>query len=587
VIPVCTAVLLLGSAALSAGSSGAPPELGGSLETTETSRPGDSPAGWLGPPCWECCGEQSAARFGDSLAGAGDVDGDGLCDVVIGAPRHDGAAPDAGGVFLFRGADGGLASRPFWTYLGKQPDGLAGYSVSFAGDVDGNGCGDVVIGAPAIAALPARPGEACLFGGSSVGLDPDPAWHAVGERAGDLFGESVAGAGDVDGDGWDDLLVGAPGWTGREALQGRVYLFRGSRTGPAAVAGWTHDGPGPGAGFGGAVASAGDVNGDGFDDVVVGAADASLAQPHEGAAYLFLGSSTGLLERPAWFDRGGQGYAYFGYSVAAAGDVNGDGFSDVLIGAFGYGRDPGGQGRALLYLGSPHGLQPNPAWTVAGDQASANLGISLSTAGDLDGDGRDDVLIGSPGWDGDEADAGRVLVFLGDRNGLSPRPIRILQGDARGSFFGAAVCGAGDVDGDGWPDVLIGAPYRSGDLPGEGCAFLFRGGSLVGGSRAWAFGRPALASPEASPRLVCIPNPWRGQLQIAFRLSVPGRVRIEVVDSQGRRVGRVLDSELPAGDHRVLWQGDLSSATTLGPGVYWVRMIGSGGVGAARIVRVR
>ncbi len=161
---------------------------------------------------------------------------------------------------------------------------------------------------------------------------------------------------------------------------------------PRATSEWVVEGHERNASFGTSVASAGDVNGDGYDDVVVGAPLYGPGDP--GAAFLFLGSATGPSTAPDWAVWPHQAYASFGTSVASAGDVNGDGYDDVVIGAPFYGPDDGGA--AFLFLGSATGLSATPDWTTFGHQTNGELGTSVASAGDVNGDGYDDVVVGAP-----------------------------------------------------------------------------------------------------------------------------------------------------------------------------------------------
>ncbi|NLF78714.1 MAG: hypothetical protein GX573_23725, partial [Chloroflexi bacterium] len=128
-----------------------------------------------------------------------------------------------------------------------------------------------------------------------------------------------------------------------------------------------------------------------------------------GQAYVYLGSATGLAASPAWTAKGDQAYAYFGFAVGTAGDVNGDGYSDVVVGAHGYDGDQMAKGRAHLYLGSATGLAASPAWTVEGGNAFDGLGYSAGAAGDVNGDGYSDVIVGAPG----AGTGGRAYVYPG------------------------------------------------------------------------------------------------------------------------------------------------------------------------------
>jgi hypothetical protein len=196
----------------------------------------------------------------------------------------------------------------------------------------------------------------------------------------------------------------------------------GSREGlaapPAAAAAahrldWTVDGDQAGAELGFSVASAGDVNGDGFDDVIVGAQSWDNGQQAEGRAFLYLGSAVGLSRAPAWRGEGDDVGAHFGGSVATAGDVNGDGYDDVIVGAYNFSNPVGGEGKAFLYLGSPFGLTETSAWTNEGNQFDAWYGYSVGTAGDVNGDGYDDVVVGAPYADEGEFLEGKGFLYLG------------------------------------------------------------------------------------------------------------------------------------------------------------------------------
>src|SRR4029434_9610682 len=145
--------------------------------------------------------------------------------------------------------------------------------------------------------------------------------------------------------------------------------------------------------LGASVGTAGDVNGDGYDDVIVGANGYDNGQTNEGRAYVYLGSAAGLSTTPAWTAESDQAGAELGISVATAGDVNGDGFSDVMVGASAYDNGQLDEGRAYAYLGSAAGLSTAAAWTAESDQVSANFGLTVATAGDVNGDGFSDVIV--------------------------------------------------------------------------------------------------------------------------------------------------------------------------------------------------
>ena len=230
-------------------------------------------------------------------------------------------------------------------------------------------------------------------------------------------------AGDVNGDGYSDVIVGASLYDNGETDEGRVFVYHGSSTGLSTAAAWTAESDQVDAYFGDSVGTAGDVNGDGYSDVIVGAGGYDNGETDEGRVFVYHGSSAGLSATPAWTAESDQANAYFGCSVGTAGDVNGDGYSDVIVGASGYDNGEMDEGRAFVYHGSSMGLSTAAAWTAESDQRFANFGISVGTAGDVNGDGYSDIIVGG-GWTyiGEMADD-RAFVYYGNKGmGLSLIP---------------------------------------------------------------------------------------------------------------------------------------------------------------------
>ncbi len=165
--------------------------------------------------------------------------------------------------------------------------------------------------------------------------------------------------------------------------------------------------------------SAGDVNGDGYSDVIVGAYYYDNGQTDEGAAFIYHGSSSGLSTTAASQLESNQANAYFGTSVASAGDVNGDGYSDVIVGAYLYDNGQTDEGAAFIYHGSSSGLSTTAASQLESNQASAYFGSSVSSAGDVNGDGYSDVIVGAYYYDNGQSNEGAAFIYHGSSSGLS------------------------------------------------------------------------------------------------------------------------------------------------------------------------
>ncbi len=370
---------------------------------------------------WTAEGDQEGSGFGIAVATAGDVNGDGHADVIVGAHRFDNGETDEGRAHVFLGSATGLSTSPAWTAESDQADAFFGQSVATAGDVNADGFGDVIVGAFLFEDGESDEGRAHVYLGSATGLSTSAAWTAESDQADAFFGLAVASAGDVDDDGFGDVIVAAPIFACGQPNEGRAYVYLGSATGLSSIPTWTVEGDLEDAFFGLSVAPAGDVNDDGYGDVLVAAPSLACGQLNEGRAHAYLGSASGLSTSPAWTVEGDEANAFFGLSVAPAGDVNGDGHGDVIVGAPGFDDEHGNEGRARVYLGSATGLSTSPVWTTGGQASVPNsqLGSSVSTAGDVNGDGHADVIVGAQRFDGDEPDEGRVYVHLGSAGFVS------------------------------------------------------------------------------------------------------------------------------------------------------------------------
>ncbi len=440
-------------------------------------------AGWTKPS------NQENALFGTSVGTAGDVNGDGYADVIVGAPRWDGGQPFEGAAWVYQGNATGLESAPSWYRRSNQAYAEFGTSVGTAGDVNGDGYDDVIVGAPYWTSGQDDEGAAWVYNGSASGLDQSapPLWSKASNQAGAQFGTSAGTAGDVNGDGYADIIVGAPYWRRNDEERGAAWLYYGSDGGPHSAPDWHTVVDQEDAQFGYAVGTAGDVNGDGYSDVIIGAPywEDDVAYPNEGRVWVYLGSRSGLRYDVHWHAEGNNYTAQLGHSVGTAGDVDGDGFSDVIVGAPGYGDDGlTGEGKVWVFHGSTGGLEPSSSWRKEGGQSGAHYGWSVGTAGDVNGDGFADIIIGIEGWNGGAGlgDAGRASLYYGSYGGLEDSLGWSAESGQASAHYGYSVGTAGDVNGDGYAEVIVGAPnYQriTGPLD-EGQAFLYYGNGRKG-----------------------------------------------------------------------------------------------------------
>jgi hypothetical protein len=449
-------------------------------------------------------GTWSQDRFGAAVAGVGDFDGDGHGDLVVGAPELDPQGPmllqgGTGLATVFSGADGSALAR-----MGGSQQAALGISVAGGADFDGDGLGDALIGG--VLQNDGYGAASCVTGiGRSSGERVDR-----GPENSTLLGRSLAALGDLDGDGAGELLIGAPHAKDPGGqVTGMARLVSG-RTGAVIR---QHYGSFHGDRLGQAVANAGDVDGDGLDDLLVGSADPQETGfvPGVGYARIYSGA-TGALLHHLPFSGPPAGARAFGAALAGNGDVDGDGRADVIVGGAFNNLHPGGhtgQGRVQVHSGATgellHAFDGDAGLTEA-------LGASVSLLSDVDGDGRDELLIGVPGRvinqpfavgvvelrsgaDGTRLHAyttgyiatGTALARLGDLDGdgledfatstWDVQPIWSMgsvhafssnshaelwavedQTPYQGVTFGFTLGGAGDWNGDGLQDLAVGIP---------------------------------------------------------------------------------------------------------------------------------
>jgi FG-GAP repeat. len=447
-------------------------------------------------PAWTASGDQGGAQLGVVVASAGNVDGDSYADVLVGAPFYDSGQPDEGKVFLYLGSASGPVVAN-WTGEGDQNGAQFGFSVASAGDVNGDGRGDVIIGAPFYDNVQTDEGRAYIYHGGSAApyltlnrtLERDQAFAE--------FGTSVASAGRINSnDIYSDVIVGAPRFDNGQQDEGRVWVWKGSATGIPNDPHWRAEINQVNAFFGYSVASAGDIDGDGDDEVLIGAPQYDSPESNEGAVFLWEGGGSGLgndgtPNNVDWSAQSNQSGSNFGLSLASAGNVNGDAYDDIIVGAELYSNPENREGAAFVWLGSGTGLGANGTptnadWRAESNQpqgalGSPNFGHSVASAGDVNNDGFDDVLIGAYFYSGNgTTNNGAAFLWEGSASGLGANGTpanakQRLDGEQHVAWFGFSVAGAGDVDNDGYDDVLVGAPLQDTSFLDGGRAYLYRG----------------------------------------------------------------------------------------------------------------
>ncbi len=467
---------------------------------------------------------------GLSVSGAGDANGDGCDDLIIGARGGDDGGSNAGEAYVIYRVTGttratvdltGLAASDGFIIRGDAAEDLAGFSVSGADDVNGDGIADLIVGAPYGDNGDDYAGEAYVIYGKAgtprgtvdlTGLAASDGFIIQGDAAGDSAGFNVSGAGDVNGDGVDDLIVGANRGNNAGTNAGEAYvILGGSASGFGAVVdlttlaapyGFIIQGDDAYDTAGWSVSSAGDVNGDRLDDLIVGSPVSKDSGNSVGEATVIYGKAgatrgtldlTGLAASDGFIIEGDAAYDIAGWSVSSAGDVNGDGIDDLIVGA--RLRDDGGYSASEAYLifgvaGATRGtldltgLIASEGFIIQGDEEGDGAGWSVSSAGDLNGDDIDDLIVGARGGDDGGAEAGEAYAIYGvagvtrgtvDLTGLAASDVFIIQGDAAYDQVGFSVSSAGDVNGDGIDDLIVGAPYGDDGGTEAGEAYVIYG----------------------------------------------------------------------------------------------------------------
>ena len=336
--------------------------------------------------------------------------------------------------------------------------GLFGSRVSGAGDIDADGFDDLIVSTPVDATNGQFSGTARVYSGAT-----GEELRAVSGDPFDRVGQSISAAGDINNDGFDDFIVGASNEVGPVSGGSGVVRVYSGASGEELLA---LEGTSVQGSFGFSVTGLGDINGDGVNDLIAG----DRSTPSDsfgpiGRAVVYSGSTGEEL----FAYTGSLGNEAFGTSVSGAGDVNKDGIPDFGVGAPGFGSAFTGVESVTIYSGNTG----EELFTLLGSEADESFGTSISSAGDVNGDGFDDMIVGAPGGDSGTSSA---YIF----SGATGEQLHRFSGNGTDSF-GISVSGIGDVDGDGYDDVIIGAPEDDTFGTRSGSVSIFSGvdGSLI------------------------------------------------------------------------------------------------------------
>ncbi|NQV51361.1 MAG: FG-GAP repeat protein [Candidatus Marinimicrobia bacterium] len=486
-------------------------------------------------------GEAVDNFYGRSVAMAGDVNNDGFDDVIVGAHRYN---TYTGRVYIYYGSLV-MDSIADVIMTGTEEYENFGYSVAPVGDVNNDGYDDVIVGAFGFNNSSGR--SYIFFGGSNMNSSPDVIMSGVGGSfSRHKFGQSVSMAGDVNNDGYDDVLVAAPSYL---EDKGRCYIFLGGSS-MNNVADVILTGEGTSHFFGSSIGKAGDLNNDGYADVIIGAPG---YQSYTGRSYIYYGG--GSMDDNADVILTGEGiFNYFGSSVSTAGDVNNDSYDDVIVGAYGYESNTG---RSYIYYGGI-AMNNTPELIMTGEETENFYGYSVSTAGDFNNDGFGDVIVGAYGKN---TLTGTVCLYYGE-DSMDITAAVIISGENENDYFGYSVSKAGDINGDSYDDIIVGA-YG---YPQNGKAYVYTDPSAPVSLKESLHGSMVYKLFQNSP------NPFNPTTTVSYSLSEQTLISLSVFDIRGREIKKLDKALKSSGSYEVQWNSLDQSGNQVSTGVYFCRL---------------
>ncbi|MFI5173170.1 MAG: FG-GAP-like repeat-containing protein, partial [Chitinophagales bacterium] len=478
-------------------------------------------------------GNQDNANFGSSLATTNDVNGDGVFEILISAPNFDGGQTDEGIVYLYDIIEEEL----LWSYESNQANAKIGIPLSANGDINNDGYADIMIGSENYDAAVVNAGAVIFFYGDPVSLNAAPDLIISGDQSNSSFGHSCGFAGDINADGNEDIICGAPNYDNGQTDEGRLFIYFGSMDGFYTVDPFIYEVNQPGANLGMSTCGKIQINNDVFSDIAVAATGFDNGELNEGAVFLFTGNSTGL----NLFDQLeiNQPNAAFGNSISFLSDINNDHSDEILVGVPMYDDGQTDEGGVFIYLssspdvyddssliiitsniagfqygefvkscvslnddnlqeiliGCPNGeegelneglayiyftdnLLPNPAPDYPIFLSNTFAGFTYNPLGncDINGDGFEDLIIGHSTFDNGQTDEGKIMIFFGSSTGIDSIVDQEVERNLASFFFGGNMAVAGDVNNDGYDDLVFGKSSFSSPQTSEGVVELYLGG---------------------------------------------------------------------------------------------------------------